>query len=133
VIAKNSAHANAVADSHACFLCDVGECAVAVVAIKCVWAELIDKIDVVVAVAVKIADGDAAAVVVQIYLEFRPLFAGKKRHPDAYSRLRRAFSESGQSIACSFLLDFSCSSCFLLVIKSERHPDLHQPTEHRGN
>src|SRR5262249_22074521 len=64
-VGKDGGHADAVAHADAGLLRHVGEGAVLVVAVQGVAAKLVGEVDVVVAVAVEVGDGDAAAVVVQ--------------------------------------------------------------------
>src|SRR4051794_25490282 len=82
VVGPGGGHADAVAQADAGPVGDVLEGAIALVAEKLVGAQLIEKINVVVAVAVEVADGHAAAVVVQVRLEVLPLFAGQEVHAE---------------------------------------------------
>ncbi len=56
-------------------------------------SELVAKVDIVVAIAVEVADRHAAAVVVEIDLERLALFVGQEVHPPGDADLRGAFQK----------------------------------------
>src|SRR5437660_1069234 len=72
--------ADAVAEGDAGLFGDVLERPVALVAVQDIGTELVDEIDVVVPVAVVVADGNPAAVIVEVDLEGLALLAGQEAH-----------------------------------------------------
>ena len=96
VIGPGGGDADAVAQADAGPLGHVLEGAVAFVFVEGALAELVAKEDIVVAVAVEIADRHAAAVIVQVRLELLPLLAGQKIHAKGNSRFLGALLETGR-------------------------------------
>jgi hypothetical protein len=86
VVGKGGGHAHAVPEGHAGLVGHVLEGAIPLVAKERAGAQLIAEEDVVVAVAVVVPDGHAAAVVVQVDLEGLSLLAGQEGHAEVESR-----------------------------------------------
>src|SRR5262249_47199666 len=86
VIGPGGGNADAVAEADAGLLGYVCEGAVALVAVEGVFAQLVDEVNVVEAVAVEVTHGHTAAVVVQVHLEPLPLLFGQERHLEGQAR-----------------------------------------------
>jgi hypothetical protein len=80
IVDEGGSHANAREHAHAGLFRDIFEGAVALVAVEGTGPELVDEIDIVQAVAIEIADRDAAAVVVEVDLESLSLFVAEELH-----------------------------------------------------
>src|SRR5262249_28452130 len=93
VIHEGGGDAHAIAEADAGFVGDFLEGAVAVIAAQGVAAELIAEIDVVVAVAVEIADRQTATVIVKVDLEGFALLIGQERHAELQADLVGAFTK----------------------------------------
>ncbi len=98
IIGPRGAHADAVAEADAGLLRHILEGAVALVAIEDVTAQLVAEVNVVLAVAVEVADRDAAAVVVEVDLELRALLAGQEVHPPGDPRGLSFLAETGEIV-----------------------------------
>src|SRR6185369_15991600 len=96
VIGKRTGDRHATVDTDARFGGYILESAVALVAIERIGPVLIEEVDVIAAVVVEVADGEARSVVVKVDPEsLLALFVGQVVHLEVDSGRLRAFNESG--------------------------------------
>jgi hypothetical protein len=87
VIGEGGGDTYPIAQPHAGPLGNILERPIAFVPVKCVGSELIHEVNIVMAITIVVADGHAAAVIVQVHLEFFPLLTRQKPHAEMDARL----------------------------------------------
>jgi hypothetical protein len=92
VVHPGRGHADAVAQRHAGLGGDLLEGAVPLVAVQGIRVQLVAEVNIVQAVAVEVADRNAAAVVVEVDLERLALLVGEEAHPPRQPHFRGALA-----------------------------------------